>query len=133
MVPRKWDSPATWKRIAVGWDGGTHAARAVGDALPFLEMAEEVEIACVAPDKAKKIAGDKIATHLSRHCKSVKVTKLTTVDGSVAKALHYHAKGMNADMRVMGAYGHLPFYEMVFGGATMDVFQNADIPVFFSH
>ena len=133
MVPRKWEAPATWRRITIGWDGGTSAARAVGDAMPFLEKADEVEIVCVAPDKAKTIAGGELAAHLARHCNSVRITELPPLDGDVAKAFRHHAKLMRADMRVMGAYGHSRLWEMVLGGVTRDMLKHADAPVFFSH
>ena len=54
VIPPHWERGAKFQNIMIGWDGGARAARAVGDALPFLTRAEKVEILCVAPDRREK-------------------------------------------------------------------------------
>ena len=133
MVPQTWNRSATANKIVIAWDGGSCAARAVGDAMSFLENADEVVIACVAPDKSKEIAGADLAAHLARHCKSLRLDELPPVNEDIAQALHEHANNLRADMRVMGAYGHSRLREFILGGVTRDVLEFSDIPVLFSH
>ncbi len=38
-----------------------------------------------------------------------------------------------ADLLVMGAYGHSRLREMVLGGVTRSVLADADVPVFLMH
>lgn len=66
------------KLIFVTWDGGTQAARAINDAMPFLRAAEAVEVACVVgmQDMADTVAGAEIAPHLARHGLNVTVDDL---------------------------------------------------------
>jgi nucleotide-binding universal stress UspA family protein len=40
---------------------------------------------------------------------------------------------MDADMLVMGAYGHSRFREAILGGATRDMLEKSEIPVFLAH
>jgi len=44
-----------------------------------------------------------------------------------------HAADMDADMMVMGAYGHSRFREAIFGGATRSILEDANLPVFMAH
>ncbi|HEY8682684.1 MAG TPA: universal stress protein [Rhodanobacter sp.] len=43
------------------------------------------------------------------------------------------ARDAQIDLLVMGAYGHSPMRERVFGGATRHVLEQADIPVLMQH
>ncbi len=50
LVPKHWSGRVDAHRIVVAWDGGAKAARAIGDALPLLEAAQEVEIVSISGD-----------------------------------------------------------------------------------
>jgi nucleotide-binding universal stress UspA family protein len=133
-VPKKWVGRASPERIIVAWDGGAKAARAIGDALPFLEAAQEVEVVSVSGDanSAKRLDGAEIAPHLARHCRSVKVTQLASTDGDIAATLGGHARLIGADLLVMGAYGHAKVIELILGGVTRSMIFEPPIPVFMS-
>lgn len=133
VVPPSWERGAEFKNIMVGWDGGARAARAVGDALPFLARAEKVEVVCASPDAEKSIDGADLATHLARHCKSVTVTNITVQHGNVAKALAAHAAMGKTDLLVMGAYAHPKLLQMVLGGVTSGMLSEAELPVLLSY
>ena len=51
----------------------------------------------------------------------------------VSDVLLRHVRDMNADMIVMGAYGHSRFREAILGGATRGMLELADVPVFMAH
>jgi nucleotide-binding universal stress UspA family protein len=40
---------------------------------------------------------------------------------------------LDADLLVMGAYGHSRLREMILGGVTRDVLRNMNVPVLMSH
>ena len=133
-VPKKWAGRAAPQRIIVAWDGGAKAARAIGDALPFLSLAQEVEVVSVSGDvnPAKRLDGAEIAPHLARYCRSVKVTQLASTDGDIAATLGSHARLIEADLLVMGAYGHAKVIEVILGGVTRSMICEPPIPVFMS-
>jgi nucleotide-binding universal stress UspA family protein len=43
------------------------------------------------------------------------------------------AREQGCGLLVAGGYGHRRWREYFFGGVTLDLFQDADIPVLFSH
>ncbi len=57
----------------------------------------------------------------------------TPGSGSLGEALLEEAAKAEADLLVMGAYGHSRLREMVLGGVTRSVLSDADIPVFLMH
>ena len=52
---------------------------------------------------------------------------------SVGETLLVCAKGFEADLLVMGCYGHTRLREFVFGGASRHVLAHMSVPVLMSH
>jgi nucleotide-binding universal stress UspA family protein len=44
-----------------------------------------------------------------------------------------HVIDIGADMVVMGAYGHSRFREAILGGATRNMLETCEVPVFMAH
>lgn len=132
-IPPNWERGARFQHVLVAWDGGARAARAVGDAMPFLKRAEQVEILCASPDASKSVDGTDLATHLARHCKRVMVTDLHTQHGDVGKTLNAHAARVKADLLVMGAYAHPKLLQMALGGVTRYMLAEAELPILLSY
>jgi nucleotide-binding universal stress UspA family protein len=44
-----------------------------------------------------------------------------------------NASDTSADLLVMGAYGHSRFREAILGGATRNMLEQAEVPVFLAH
>jgi nucleotide-binding universal stress UspA family protein len=122
-------------RVLVAWDGGQTAARAVGDALPFLKRAEAVEIVIVATSRARQdeTAGTDMARHLARHDLRVDVRRIVANDVDVANMILSHASDSGADFIVMGGYGHSRLREFILGGATRGILQQLTLPVLMAH
>ena len=70
---------------------------------------------------------------LVRHGVKAEITVLAKTMPRVSDVLLRHARDMNADMIVMGAYGHSRFREAILGGATRNMLENAKIPVLMAH
>jgi nucleotide-binding universal stress UspA family protein len=133
VVPPNWQPSLRFEKIMVAWDGGAKAARAVGDAMPVLTEAAEVEVLCVTPDAEKSVAGADLASHLARHCKKVTLTELPKAHGDVAKTIRAHAEMARADLLVMGAYAHPRLLEMVMGGVTQHLLAEGDVPMLLAY
>src|SRR5881396_1729839 len=68
VVPYIQKRGLTLERVLACWDGGRTAARAIGDAMPFLERAKAVDIVIVAEaHKNDEISGANMSEHLTRH------------------------------------------------------------------
>ncbi len=135
VVPGAWEQAFSADRICVAWDGSAAAARALADAMPFIERAGSVELICVGePDELlEKIPGAEVAPHIERHGVRVTVTDLPGKSGNAGAIFSEHAAMGRADLLVMGAYAHSRFRESVLGGATRSLLEQARLPVLVSH
>ena len=53
--------------------------------------------------------------------------------GSVASTLLAHAVNVEADLIVIGGYGHSRLREIVLGGTTRRILQTMTVPVLMAH
>src|SRR5215208_6867319 len=83
--------------MLVAWDGSATAARALGDAMPFLERAQRVDLVIVT-NAAQDVetARDRITRYLDRHDVRSTFHPLTSA-GDVASTLLSHAFESGAD------------------------------------
>ncbi len=125
------------KRIIIAWNESHEATRAVHDALPVLRQAENIQIVNVSKndkdEKENMIRCEQLQRHLQHHfihcevfCpeKSLKGTGYTIYES----ALEY-----DADLIVMGAYGHSKFKEIILGSTTQYLIENSTMPLFVSN
>jgi nucleotide-binding universal stress UspA family protein len=135
FVPYIQKEPFKLDNVMVCWDGSRPAARAIGDAMPFLVKAESVEIVIVTNERGKQdeIEGADMGQHLARHDVKVDVHRIPGGDIDVADALLSHAADSGTDFIVMGGYGHSRFREFVLGGVTHSIFRSMTVPVLMSH
>lgn len=134
IVPADRDSFGC-RRIMLAWDGSARAARAAGDALPFMRAAEAVDVVSVTGEKdlPDTILGTDIAPHLARHGVNVTVHNLPMRGGTVADALREAAERFGADMIVMGGFVHSRLREMLLGGVTQSLLKASPAPLFMSY
>lgn len=137
MVPR-WIKPLTCcKRVFIAWKGTPQAARAVKGALPFIRKADSVRICCANPRGEREGEDERslnrLASYLTRHGANVEPIVNATSSGSADKLIMSEIESFNADLVVMGAYGHSRVRELVFGGLTEKMVRGANTPVLLAH
>ncbi|MEO0682040.1 MAG: universal stress protein [Pseudomonadota bacterium] len=137
IVPRGWRGEGVCRNVMVCWDGSRVAARAAGDAAPFLALAESVTVALVDPRPGDGLLGEEpgadIAAVLARQGAAVTVERLPSSGASVADRLMTRASDAEADLMVMGGYGHSKLREAIFSGVSRQVFENPVVPVLTAH
>jgi nucleotide-binding universal stress UspA family protein len=124
------------KRIVVAWNDSPEAMVAVRRALPLLVKAELVSICIVAPERHGSDTADpgaELSKMLSRHGANVEVCLLPQTLPRVSEVIARHVEDIDADLLVMGAYGHSRFREAILGGATRNMLEHAKVPVFMAH
>ncbi|QDO97142.1 universal stress protein [Ferrovibrio terrae] len=134
IVPKDYKGAAIGRHVLVAWKPSAEATRAVHDALPLLQRAKAVTVMRANPDPEEPAhnPGFDLATHLARHGVKVTVMPVLTPDISAGAAILDQARAMQADLIVMGAYGHSRLRELVFGGATHSLLQAPPVPVLMS-
>jgi len=133
VVPHPHAQETLGDRVLIAWDGSVPAARAVRSALPFLRSASQVHIASWSrqPVLAPCSRLD-LAEWLHRH--DVPVTHHAhDSTAHVGGAICALARELQADLIVMGCYGHGLLRERLFGGATRSVLASLPAPVLTSH
>ncbi|HEY6753202.1 MAG TPA: universal stress protein [Pseudolabrys sp.] len=135
FVPYIQKTGMTLRRVMICWDGSRAAARAVADALPFLQKAKQVEVVIVSekPAKTDEVPGADLGQHLARHGLTVDIKHITSPDIDVPSTILSHAADSDADMLVMGGYGHSRLREFILGGTTRGLLESMTVPVLMSH
>ncbi len=134
FMPERAGGPYPFERIVIAWDGSAQAARAVGDAHAFLDLAKSASIVCVTGEKdlSRAIPGAELAERIAHHDVEVSVADLP-LKGSVAEVVLAHAQSVGAGLIVMGAYAHSRWRQLVLGGATRDMLRTTRLPVLMAH
>jgi nucleotide-binding universal stress UspA family protein len=134
MVPAKGEFRSIGSRPVIAWNGSVEAARAVTAALPLLREAGYVTVLMFANQGGSRSSdpGADIALYLARHGLNVEV-KVCPPASDAGHAILSEAAKLQADLLVMGAYGHSRFREMILGGATRTVLSELPLPVLMAH
>lgn len=119
----------------VAWDFSRAAARAVADAMPMLARAKRVHVLTVSNEKAldPERSGSELATYLGRHGIETVVDHVDAAGRKIGAVLEAQIEKAQADVLVMGAFGHSRLREFVLGGATRTMLMTPPVPVFLSH
>ncbi|MGR3755676.1 MAG: universal stress protein [Tranquillimonas sp.] len=125
------------RRIVIAWDGSPSGLSAARAALPLLRRADTVDIVMIDPPSHPAETADpgaELATFLQRHGVPAEITMLPRTLPRISEVLVRHARDTDADLIVMGAYGHSRLREAVFGGVTRDMIGgDGQIPVLLAH
>ena len=127
------DRPGT---IMIAWNESVEAMRAIRCALPFLVQADLVRIVVIDPPRHgpdRSDPGGLLSQMLARHGARCEIDVLSKTMTRVSDILNRHAADSEADMIVMGAYGHSRFREAILGGATRNMLEQASVSVFLAH
>ena len=118
--------------VAIGWNGSAAATRALTASLPFLASARNVSVITIGDRHQESAAA--LVEYLGWYSVAAKHRHMPTVEGAgVGQQLLSAAHEENANLLVMGGYGHVPWREFLFGGATRDVVGASLMPVLLTH
>ncbi len=124
------------RRVMFLWNASRESAHAASDALPFFTRAEEVHVSVFDAKANTGGHGDEpgsdVATYLARHDVKVIVNRDTS-DGDVGSSVLSRANDFDADLIVMGGYGHTRLREWVLGGVSETLLEHMTVPVLMSH
>lgn len=121
-------------RVAIAWNGGAEASRAVAGAMPILETAEKVTVLTAESDRTPAAVADQAVEYLA--CHGIRAEVRLFPKGSsepVGKALLDTCREIRAGMLVVGAYAHSRLHELLLGGVTRHVLAQAELPLFMAH
>jgi nucleotide-binding universal stress UspA family protein len=123
------------RRVTVAWKDCREARRALADALPFLQRAEQVQLVQVCPATDHSTARTylrEVVERLARHGVKAEVKVMAPSGASVTTDIEDSADALGADLIVAGAYSHHRMREWVLGGTTQDFVEDCSRYVLFS-
>ncbi len=136
VVPDAVTPPVQPGRIVIGWNESNEALRAIRAAMPLLMGADVVHVVVIDPPQHgpnRSDPGGHLSQFLARHGVNAEIDVLSKTLPRVSDVMIRHIAGVNADMVVMGAYGHSRFREAIMGGATRNMLEQARVAVFMAH
>lgn len=139
MVPHSGKLALPGNRVLLTWNASRESARALREAMPLLKTAETVVVLSSEPaDADAEIArghphADELARFLESHGIESVSSGISDMDISASDAILGQAAEMNADLIVMGAYGHARLREIILGGVTRDLLKQSPIPLLLAH
>lgn len=136
VLPRVQSTFEVGQNIVIAWDGGREAARAMRDALPMLASAARTTLLSIgSPQRLHEDVEHSQARalrFLAAHGVSTKARRMEcTIDP--AELLLSQLSDLEADLLVMGAYGHARVREIILGGMTRTTIEKMTVPLFMSH
>lgn len=123
-------SPRPMRGAVVAWNGSVQAARAIAAGVPLIRaLGGEVTVLCVAERNRKGSAADAVS-YLRWH--GIAAVTAQPTDEHVGAQLLAIARDRGAGLVVSGAYSHSRLRQLLFGGVTGYLVENADIAVLFA-
>lgn len=137
IVPEASSGRQIARRIAVAWNASRQARRAIADALPLLIAADAVDLLIVDPASKAEWHGEEpgadMAAYLARHGVRVDLHRIASQDKHLADVIVEHARHVNADLIVFGAYSRPRISEAILGGVSRTLLADVPFPLFVSH
>lgn len=125
--------PPAFRKVVIGWNNSRAAAHAVSAAMPLLEKADVVELICMEQAAGPSCDTDRVVSYLKAHGISPSEVHHGMWDTAPYNALSKLALDHNADLLVIGAFGHSRARETIFGGVTNEILARPPLPVLLAH
>ncbi len=119
------------KRIVIGWNQSSEAARTVSAVIPMLADADEVTIVSCGPEDRPGPKATQLAAWLAHW--GIKTQRISTKGRHVEPELMDAYQEVNGDLLVAGAYSHPRWRERVFGGTTEWMLHHMRAPLLTMH
>lgn len=136
VVPTSAKLVTLGERMIVAWNHSREAMLAIRGALPLLARATHVVVLDGAtPDDeldTRHLPRLDLAAWLERHGVRAQI-RVFAPKGEFGANILAEARGMQADLIVMGAWGHSRIAQLVLGGSTRYLFQHSDLPLWVAH
>jgi nucleotide-binding universal stress UspA family protein len=122
----------TGRHVAIAWNGGSEAARAVNWSLPVLAAADKVSVLVANDEDGGLVRSSAIRRYLRQHGIDAGAETFER-RGEVAASILDKVAEIGGDLMVMGGFGSQKRSELVLGGVTQYVLEKANIPLLMAH
>lgn len=116
-------------RICVAWNGTAESAAAVHAAIPWMQRAQAVRVLSADEYQRRGPGAADLLGYLALHGIRPEVAQFRPMERDVGRGMLAAAREYGADMLAMGAYSHSRLRQLILGGVTRHVLENAALPV----
>jgi len=116
--------------VLIAWNRSTEQARATALAMPLLQKADRITVLTVAGGtEVSGPSAEQLVRYLRRNRIGAELKKAELDGRSTGATILATAQALGCDLLIKGAYTQSRLRQMIFGGATQHVLENAMIPV----
>jgi nucleotide-binding universal stress UspA family protein len=116
--------------VLIAWNRSTEQARATSFAMPLLQKADRVTVLTViGGTEVSGPSAEQLVRNLRRNRIVAELKRVELGGKSTGEAILATAQSLDCDLLIKGAYTQSRLRQMIFGGATQHVLENAMIPV----
>ena len=122
--------PQIATNVLIAWNRSTEQARAIALAMPLLQKAKRVTVLTViGGTEVPGPSAEQLIHYLQRNGIAAEPMKVELGGKNTGQAILAAAQSLDCDLLIKGAYTQSRLRQMIFGGATRHVLENADVPV----
>jgi nucleotide-binding universal stress UspA family protein len=136
LVPADQKEIVPFDHVIVAWNGSRESARALAESLPYLRQASKVGILVIEGEsktEADPLKGNDAVLHLRHHGINAVKYRAIAEEDEIADALVAECRTLNANLLVMGSYGHSRLHELLPGSTTDRVLHRSPFPLLIAH
>ena len=116
--------------VLIAWNRSTEQARATALAMPLLQKANRITVLTVAGGtEVSGPSAEQLVRYLRRNRIGAELKKAELDGRSTGETILATAQALGCDLLIKGAYTQSRLRQMIFGGATQHVLDNAMLPV----
>jgi nucleotide-binding universal stress UspA family protein len=116
--------------VLIAWNRSTEQARATALAMPLLQKANRVTVLTgIGGTEVPGPSAEQVIHYLHRNGITAEPMRVGLDGGNTGQAILAAAQSLGCDLLIKGAYTQSRLRQMIFGGATRHVFENAGIAV----
>jgi len=119
--------------VVIAWKDTPEGARMISAAMPLLEKAKRIVIVTAGDDEEPRSDQSGVVSHLQWHGLKCETIHVEPRGRHAYDAVLETARTAGADLLVAGAYGRSRLSEIVFGGFTEGLLEDASLPVLVLH
>jgi nucleotide-binding universal stress UspA family protein len=126
--------PRMGTNVLIAWNCSTEQARAIAFAMPILKHANRVIVLTVEGGAAVPgPTGEQLCHYLQLNEVPAKLMNVGLNGQLTGEVILAHAKALGCDLLIKGAYTQSRLRQMIFGGTTRYILNNAEMPVLMAH
>ena len=139
VVPHTGKLQIPGSRVLLTWNASRESAHALREAMPLLKSADDVVVLSSEPDDGNYTMANghphaqALMNLLNSHGIEAISSGFGDTDLDASETIMGQAADMNADLIVMGAYGHSRLREIILGGVTRDLLKLAPTCLLLAH